>query len=110
MELHVNRIEIVGRVGQVRVNEYGDSKTVANFSVITEVVMKRHGSIISESTWHNVTAWEGPAVASFDKLQKGSLVKVVGRLRNSKYTGADGIERIYTEFLASSLDILPREG
>ena len=110
MELHVNRIEIVGRVGQVRVNEYGESKTVANFSVITEVVMKRHGSIVSESTWHNVTAWEGPAVASFNELQKGSLVKVVGRLRNSKYTGADGIERIYTEILASSLDILPRVG
>lgn len=109
MELHVNRIEIVGRVGQVRVNEYNDKK-VANFSVITEIFIKKHGSVITESTWHNVTAWEGPAVSGFDALQPGTLVKITGRLRTSKYTGADGIDRMFPEILASSLDILPREG
>lgn len=109
MELHINKIEILGRIGQIRVNEYNDKK-VANLSVITEIFLKKQGAVISESTWHNVTAWEGPNIADLSQLQKGSLVKITGRLRNAKYTGADGTERTYTEVLATSLDTLPREG
>ena len=109
MELHINKIELLGRVGQIRVNEYNDKK-VANLSVITEIFLKKQGAVISESTWHSVTVWEGHNVADFSQLQKGSLVKVTGRLRNAKYTGADGTERTFTEVMATSLDILPREG
>ena len=47
---HINRIELAGRVGTIRLNEYGGQK-VANFSVITELFFKRmDGSVISEST------------------------------------------------------------
>lgn len=107
---HINRIELAGRVGTIRLNEYGGQK-VANFSVITELFFKRmDGSVISESTWHNVTAWEGPTVPDLTNLQKGAAVKISGRLRNSRYTSADGTEKTYIEVLASSLKILPREG
>ena len=109
MELHVNKIELVGRIGQVRVNEYNDKK-VANFSVITEIFIKKQGAVISESTWHSCTAWEGHNIADFSLLQPGSLVRVTGRIRNTKYTDAYGNDKTYTEVLATSLITLPREG
>lgn len=105
MEAHINRIELLGRVGSVRINEI-NGKKVANFSLATEVFIKKaSGQILCETTWHNITSWEGNMIADFSRLQKGSLVKVQGRLRNTRYTGDDGIERTYPEILAHTMDI-----
>lgn len=106
MEQHINRIEILGRVGTVRLNEFNGRKVI-NCSVVTEIFIKKSdGSVMSESTWHNVNAWEGTNIADLTRIQKGSVVKVTGRLRNNKYTGSDGTEKFYPEILAYSLDII----
>ena len=60
---------------------------------------------IVESTWHNVAAFEGGDVY-LEGLTRGSLVHLTGRLRISKYTAADGTERIFTEVVADSLQVL----
>lgn len=53
----------------------------------------KEGCPVIETTWHRVIAWESQETADAFKLEKGSQVHVIGRLRIQKYTGADGVER-----------------
>lgn len=103
---HINRIELQGHVGMVRTNEYNGSK-VANFSLATEIMYKlRDGNAVSETTWHNIVAWESKEMPDLQKIVKGTPVNVCGRLRSSKYTSADGTEKYFYEVLAQRVRIL----
>ena len=102
----LNRIEIRGIIGSVTVKDIGDTK-VANLSVATDhAYMSRDGSVIIETTWHNVVAWEGDSIHGIDQLKKGSSVHICGRLRNRKYVAADGTERIVCDIVARSLELV----
>ncbi len=103
---HINRIELQGHVGMVRTNEYNGSK-VANFSLATEIMYKlRDGNAVSETTWHNIVAWESKEMPDLQRIVKGTPVNVCGRLRSSKYTSADGTEKYFYEVLAQRVRIL----
>ena len=105
---HINRIEIQGLVGNVRTNEHNGTK-VANFSVATDILYKTRDGAVSETTWHNVVAWEGKDMPDVHRICKGMPVNVIGRVRTSKSTGIDGSERIFHEVLASKVRILNDE-
>lgn len=97
---HINRIELQGRVGNVRSNEYNGRK-VQNFSLMTECIFKKKdGGSFVETTWHQVSAWQK------QEVQQGDLVRVQGRLRCVKYTGADGTDKIMTEVLANEVELV----
>lgn len=102
---HINKIELQGHVGTVRYNEYNGSKVI-NFSLATELLYKTREGATSETTWHNVVAWEGKDMPDFEKIMKGVPVNVTGRLRTSRYTSADGSEKQYYEVLANKISIL----
>lgn len=100
----LNRIEIRGNVGTVVINTVGESR-VAHFSVATNFAYKsRNSEPVIETTWHNVTAWEGKNIPSFDFIQKGTPVYVSGRIKTQKYTGNDGIERTSYEIIANQVE------
>ena len=103
---HINKVEIRGSVGTVRLNEH-NGKKVANLSVVTELLYKsREGVAVAETTWHNVVAWSGKEIADLEMITKGTPVHVTGRIRTSRYTSADGVEKIFYEVLASRLTIV----
>ncbi len=103
---HLNRIEVNGRVGTVRISEVNGSK-VANFSVVSEYLYKtRDGNVVSETTWFNVTAWQNRDMPDFGRLVKGLQVYVTGRMRSSKYTNAEGIDRQFYDIIANKLEYL----
>ena len=86
----------------------GNTK-VANFSVATDYAFTtKDGGAVIETTWHYVTAWEGKDIQNLNQLKKGSFVHVIGRLRNRKYTAADGTERIVYEIVASKVEMIER--
>lgn len=68
----LNRLEIRGNVGNVNILRVGDTR-VAHFSVATNFAYKgRNGEPVIETTWHNVTAWEGnKGIPSLDIICKG---------------------------------------
>lgn len=106
---NINKIELQGFVGNVRTNEYNGSK-VANFSLATETIYKaRDGSPISETTWHNIVAWEGKDIQNIDRIAKGKAVYVTGRLRTCRYTGTDGTEKQFYEVLAGKVRLIEEE-
>ena len=97
---YLNKIELKGVVGNVRINEFQGLK-VANFSLVTKYdYQKKDGSIISENTWHNVVAWEGGEI-DVEEVKKGAKLYIIGRLRCNRYTGADGVEKMIYEIIAS---------
>ena len=106
---HINRIELQGRVGFVRTNEFNGSR-VANFSVVTEYLYKtRDGNAVSEDTWFNVTAWSNKDMPDFNEMTKGMPVYVAGRMRTSKYTTAEGIEKQFYEIMASKVRFISED-
>lgn len=106
---HINRIELQGHVGTVRHNEY-NGKKVVNFSLATEFLFKsRDGQILSELTWHNIVAWEGKDIEDPSLIAIGTPVYVCGRLKATKYTSADGVEKIIHEVSANKLRIVKDE-
>lgn len=99
---YINRIELQGVVGATRSDVIGTS-SVQSFSLMTEYMFENSDkSIVCEATWHSIVAWNSKAV------NKGDKVRVVGRLRQTKYTAADGTERIFCEVVASELKIIER--
>lgn len=99
----LNKIEIRGIVGQVSFAEVGE-KRHANFSVCTQYAYKNQsGEAVVETTWFNVSAWEGPK-NGIDNLQKGAQVFVSGRIRTRYYEG-NGCERILQEVEAQEVRV-----
>ncbi len=106
---HLNRIEVNGRVGTIRIAEVNGSK-VANFSIVSEYLYKaRDGNAVSETTWFNITAWQNRDMPDFSRLIKGMPVHVTGRLRSSKYTNSEGVDRQFYEILANRIEYLTEE-
>lgn len=102
----LNKIEIRGIVGQVSFAEVGE-KRHANFSVCTQYAYKNQsGKAVVETTWFNVSAWEGPK-NGIDNLQKGAQVFVSGRICTRYYEG-DGFERILQEVVAQEVKVEPK--
>lgn len=101
----LNKIEIRGNVGNVNILKVGNTR-VAHFSVATNFAYKdRNGEPVIETTWHNVTAWEGnKGVCPLESIRKGFPVYVTGRLRIQKYLSGDGTEKTSTEIVANVVE------
>ena len=107
----LNRIELRGNVGNVRVQSNSDGGQFARFSVATNYVFKgRDGNAVIETTWHNVVAWSGRGMPEdLNAISKGAPVYVVGRLRIQKFTASDGSERQSVEVVARTVELLSAE-
>lgn len=103
----LNRIEIRGNVGNVNILKVGNTR-VAHFSVATNFAYKdRNGEPVIETTWHNVTAWEGnKGIPPLDTIAKGFPVGVIGRLRMQKYIAGDGTEKTSYDVIANSIEMI----
>lgn len=102
----LNKVELVGIVGNVRIQTY-DKTRMARMSVATNICYKsRDGQAVISTDWHNVIAWEGRNISCLDRIEKGSKVRVLGRIRYQNYVGVDGVERTSVEILANSVEVL----
>ena len=102
----LNRIELRGTVGSVRYQSFGDN-SVANFTLVTNYAYKdREGAPVIETTWHNISAWEGKEIQNVSEIVKGSKVYICGRLHNRSYTGADGTDHFITEVVARRVALI----
>lgn len=103
----INRIEVRGNVGNIRIFNNEDSQ-MASFSVVTNYLYKgRGGDAVVETMWFNVVAWTGKqTLRDFNELKKGMQVHVIGRMRDREYSGADGGIRHVTEIVAAKVAIV----
>lgn len=105
----LNKIELNGVVGRADVNVYNGIQ-VCNFSVVTEYSTRdREGNPAIETTWFNVSTWEGRDNPNFSLIQKGVWIHVMGRVRLRKYVTQENEERSTLEVLARKVSLIPRE-
>ena len=106
----INKIELCGFVGSARkVNNENGGVLHAAFTLATNFAYRNsNGDPVIETTWHNVTGFAGPGIKekTLTALEKGCRAHVIGRLRNVRYTGGDGIERTMSEIIATCVEIV----
>ena len=103
----LNRIELRGNVGNVRYVPDGNPP-YAHLTVATSKAYRgKSGEAVIETTWHNVVAFESKTICGLNKLERGSKVSITGRIKNNKFTGADGVEKTVVEVMANKLSIIP---
>jgi len=105
----INRIELLGIVGNVRL-QYINDRRMARFTVVTNRAYKnKEGAPVIETQWHNVTAFEGKGVQGLEMLHKGCAVHLWGRLQVQRIAAEDGSDRTYVDVICNKLTILPDE-
>jgi single-strand DNA-binding protein len=103
-----NRVTLIGNLGQdpeTKTTEGG--KKVAHFTLATKDGYKNaDGQKISETTWHNIVAWNGLADTASKYLKKGREVAVEGRIVYRSYEDKKGVTKNITEIVLSDLVLL----
>ncbi len=110
--MSVNKVILVGRLGadpEVRQSQSGMS--IAKISLATTERKKEADGNWTESTeWHRVTAFGRTAETAGQYLTKGRQIYIEGRLRTSKYTDKNGIEKYSTEVICDRMQFLGSKG
>ncbi|KAG1454642.1 hypothetical protein G6F46_008656 [Rhizopus delemar] len=106
MEMAVNKIQLIGRVGTTPVStEFSENRRVYNYTLATsETRPDKEDNLIKRTQWHRISFWTNSDW--FSKVKKGDLVYVEGALRYSDYTDKEGISRTKAEINQSSFKIL----
>jgi single-strand DNA-binding protein len=106
-----NRVTLIGNLGQdpeTKTTETG--KKVTHFTLATDDGYKNSdGQKVSETTWHNIVAWNGLAEIAGKYLKKGRQVAVEGRIVYRTYEDKKGATKYITEIVLNDL-ILLRNG
>ena len=105
----LNKIEIQGIVGNSSIQKVADTR-LCRFSVVTELAYKdRDGGNIIESTWFNVTAWEGKDISDLNAITRGAIVHTTGRLKCNRYMDGNGNDRVQYEIVARKLEVVKED-
>jgi single-strand DNA-binding protein len=103
-----NRVTLIGNLGQdpeTKTTETG--KKVTHFTLATKDGYKNsEGQRITETTWHNIVAWNGLADVAERFLKKGKEVAVEGRIVYKNYEDKKGVTKYITEIVLSDLELL----
>ena len=93
-----------GRDAELRYSAQGTA--IATFSMASNDRVKKDGVYVDVTTWVRVTAFSGIAETASKRVQKGSRLLVIGRLRNEEYVDRDGKSRQSTEVRAQDIQYL----
>ena len=103
-----NRVILIGNLGQNPETKTIESgKKVTHFTLATDESYKNaDGQKISETTWHNIVAWNGLADIATRFLKKGQQVAVEGRIVYRSYEDKQGVTKNITEIVLNDLVLL----
>ncbi|HLP72097.1 MAG TPA: single-stranded DNA-binding protein [Bacteroidales bacterium] len=103
-----NRVTLIGNLGvdpEIRTTENG--KKVVHFTLATKDGFKNaEGQKVTETTWHNIVAWNGLAETATKFLKKGNEVAVEGRIVYRTYEDKKGVTKQSTDIVLSDLALL----
>ncbi|MFY4731411.1 single-stranded DNA-binding protein [Nitrospira sp. BLG_2] len=104
----VNKAIIVGVVGQDPEINQTEQSMVVRISIATNEKWKdpKTGEDREETEWHRVIFFGKLAEIASNYVKKGEKLFIEGRLKTSKYTGKDGIERASTQIVANNMQLL----
>ena len=102
----VNKVIILGNVGQDPEIRQGNFIVAALSIATTRKWRDKAGETQSETEWHRVSAFGRLAEIISQYVRKGDPIYIEGRLRTRKYDDKQGVERWVTEIIAEQLQLL----
>lgn len=102
----LNKVQIIGRVGQDVETKPAGSSCVATLSVATDESYTKDGNKVEKTEWHRVVLWGKLAELAAQYLQKGSMVYVEGKLQTREWQDKDGAKKYSTEIQGLVLQFL----
>ena len=104
----VNQVTLIGHLGgdpELRTIAAGVSVVSLNIAT-NERFKDKDGNLQEQTEWHDVVAWRGLAEFISNKMKKGMLVYIEGKLTHRSYTDKDGNPRRRTSVEATVAKIL----
>lgn len=103
----LNKVMIIGNLGKDPEVRQSGNGSVANFSVaVTEKFKDRNGQQQEKTEWINCVTWGRLAEIAGQYLRKGSKVFCEGKLSVRKWETKEGGNRVTTEVIVQSLQML----
>lgn len=107
--MSLNQVNLIGNLGgdpEMATMPTGRQK--ARFSLATTDKWKdrESGEAKEKTEWHRVVFYDRLAEVAGEYARKGRQVWVQGKLRTSKWTDKDGVERYTTEVVGYDLQLL----
>jgi single-strand DNA-binding protein len=103
-----NKVQLIGNVGndpEIKIIEGG--RKLAKFTIATnEIYYNDKNEKVTDTQWHNVSAWGKVAEIIESFVTKGKEIAVEGKLTHKSYDDKDGVKRYFTEVVANELLLL----
>ncbi|XP_073336653.1 single-stranded DNA-binding protein, mitochondrial [Pagrus major] len=115
LERSINRVQLLGRVGQDPMMRQVDGRNpVTIFSIATnemwragDAEMNQTGDVSQKTTWHRVSVFKpGLRDVAYQYIKKGSRVLVEGKLDYGEYTDKNQVRRQATTIIADNIIFL----
>ena len=104
---NLNKVQLIGRLGQDPECRETATGMVANFSIATNEYWNDKSGVKQESTeWHNLVLWNKQAELARDYLRAGSQIYVEGRLQTSDWVNPEGEKRYKTVVVVRVMQFL----
>lgn len=106
-----NSVQLIGHLGNdPEINNFGENKTKARFSVATnDYFIDKDGERKEQTQWHNVIAWGQIAKVAEKYLKKGQEVAILGKLTTRDWVDKDNKKSYITEIVASEILMLGKK-
>ena len=107
-----NRVQLIGNLGTApEIKTLTGGKKMAKFVIATnETYKNQKGEKVTETTWHNLTAWGNNAEFAEKFLEKGTEIAIEGKIKNNNYTDKDGVKRYVTDIEVNEFMMFGKKG
>jgi len=108
----INKVTLLGNLGRDPEMKYTQTgKSICNFSMATTESWKdQSGNWKNKTEWHNVQVWGKLAEICGERLYKGDMVYVEGKVQTRSWEDNDGAKRYKTEIVAREVKFFTSKG
>jgi single-strand DNA-binding protein len=105
----INKVILVGNLGSdPELRSTGSGVSICSFSLATSESWtdKQSGEKQERTEWHRIKIFGRLGELAAEYLKKGRQVYIEGSIRTDKFTGKDGVEKYFTDIIASEMQML----
>jgi single-strand DNA-binding protein len=102
----MNRVFLLGRVGNDPETKVLTDATVTSFSLATSKKWKKNGEAKEQTEWHKIVAWDKLSDVISKYVTKGSKLLIEGEIRYRNYENKDGQKVYITEIYCLNMEMM----
>ena len=106
-----NSVQLIGHLGKApEITTLEKGKKLARFTLATnESYKSANGDKVTNTTWHNLVAWDNKAEYVEKFLAKGQEVLIQGRISNRTYEDKSGQTKYISEIIINDVLKISKE-